>query len=150
MKAFRPILAIVAIVTQTSLSALPTAASEPAVPPSVEVLRDWYKLALALVRHTPTYSPPVAARTFAYLGVTAFEATASGDDKLLSLAGQLNGLEPTPRRVAGDIYDEAAILDASLSFIVGNLFGNTGPTGQRAMAALDDKLHAQIFGGSAG
>ena len=137
-------LAIVAVVALTSLSALSAAAAVPAVPPSVEVLRDWYKLALALVRHTPTYSPPVAARTFAYLGATAFEATASGDDKLLSLAGQLNGLKPTPQRVAGETYDEAAVLDAALSSAVGNLFSNTGPTGQRAMAALEDKLHTQI------
>ena len=144
MKAFRSMLAIVAVVALMVLSALSATAAEPGVPPSVEVLRDWYKLALALVRHTPTYSPPVAARTFAYLGATAFEATASGDDKLLSLAGQLNGLKPTPQRVAGETYDEATVLDAALSAAVGNLFGNTGPTGQRAMAALEDKLHAQV------
>ena len=137
-------LATVAVVALTSLSALSATATEPGVPSSVEVLSDWYKLALALVRHTPTYSPPVAARTFAYLGATAFEATATGDDKLLSLAGQLNGLKPTPQRIAGKTYDEAAIIDAALSSAVGNLFGNTGPIGQRAMAALEDKLHTQI------
>ena len=69
MKAFRLLLAIVALVAAMGLGALSATAAEPDVPPSVEVLRDWYKLALALVRHTPTYSPPVAARTFAYLGV---------------------------------------------------------------------------------
>ena len=57
-----------------------------------QVLRTWYKLVLELVRHTPTYSPPVASRAFAYLGVTAFEAAASGSGELQSLAGQLNGL----------------------------------------------------------
>ena len=41
---------------------------------AVEVLDTWYRLVLELVRHTPTYSPPVASRAFAYLGVTAFEA----------------------------------------------------------------------------
>ena len=144
MKAFRFLLAIVALVALIGLGALSATAGEPSVPPSVEVLRDWYKLALALVRHTPTYSPPVAARTFAYLGVTAFEATASGDDELLSLAGQLNGLKPTPQRAPGETYDEAMVLDAALAAVVGNLFSNTGPTGQRAMAALADKLHAEV------
>ena len=47
---------------------------------------------LELVRHTPTYSPPVASRSFAYLGVTAFEAVATGSSEMQSLAGQLNGL----------------------------------------------------------
>ncbi len=33
-----------------------------------EVLHTWYDLGLELVWHTPTYSPPVASRSFAYLG----------------------------------------------------------------------------------
>ena len=56
---------------------------------------------LELVRHTPTYSPPVASRAFAYLGVTAFEAVATGSDELQSLAGQLNGLQAAPHARAG-------------------------------------------------
>jgi hypothetical protein len=97
-----------------------------------------------LVRHTPTYSPPVASRSLAYLGVTAFEAAASGNGELQSLAGQLNGLRAFPPREAGQTYDEALVLDAALSFAVQNLFSNTGPTGQRAIAALQEKLHRQI------
>jgi hypothetical protein len=31
-------------------------------PPAVAVLDTWYRLALELVRHMPTYSPPVASR----------------------------------------------------------------------------------------
>src|SRR5271165_3691574 len=135
--------AIFAVVSAIALG-VSAAAAEPGVPPSVEVLRDWYKLTLALVRHTPTYSPPVAARTFAYLGVAAFEATASGEAGLQTLAGQLNGLKPLPQRAAGEAYDEAMVLDAALAAVVGNLFGNTGPTGQRAMAALEDKLHVEV------
>ena len=40
------------------------------------VLHGWYGLMLNLIRHTPTYTPPVASRTLGYVGVTAFEATA--------------------------------------------------------------------------
>lgn len=66
-----------------------------------DVLRTRYELILELVRHTPTYSPPVASRAFGYVGVTAYEAVASGEAGLRSLAGQLNGLQPPPpgRRV---------------------------------------------------
>ena len=54
-------------------------AAEAARPAPQEVLASWYGLILELVRHTPTYSPPVASRSLAYLGVAAFEAAASGE-----------------------------------------------------------------------
>ena len=57
-----------------------------------EVLFGWYDLVLELVRHTPTYSPPVAARAFAYVGVISHEAQAALDPRARTLAGQLNGL----------------------------------------------------------
>lgn len=112
-----------------------------------DLLRGWYGLILELVRHTPTYSPPVASRSFAYLGVTAFETVASGSDELQSLAGQLNGLQAVPQREAGRAYDEAVAVQAAMAFAARNFFENTGPTGQRAMAALEKKLRAQVSAG---
>ena len=82
--------AIGAAILFALVSAPATAAERPG---AQEALLNWYRLVLELVRHTPTYSPPVASRAFAYLGVTAFEAVASGSDELQSLAGQLNGLD---------------------------------------------------------
>ena len=46
-------------------------------PTPAAVLSQRYRLVLDLVRHTATYSPPVAARAFAYFGIIAYEATAS-------------------------------------------------------------------------
>lgn len=106
----------------------------------------WYSLALKLVRHTPTYSPPVASRSFAYLGITAFEAVASGTDKLQSLAGQVNGLRPVPQRAAGQVYDEGVVLNAALAAAVRELFLNTGPTGQRVIDLYDAKLRVAAAG----
>ena len=114
---------------------------------SEAVMQNWYHLVLELVRHTPTYTPPVASRAFAYLGVTAFEAEAGGPGPLQSLAGQLNGLAPTPARMAGEAYDDAVILDAALAFSAQNFFSNTGPTGQRALAALKKKSSAEVTAG---
>lgn len=116
-------------------------------PATVEVLRSWYKLSLALVRHTPTYTPPVASRSLAYIGITTFEAAASGGAGLRTLAGQLNGLQHVPKREPGQTYDEALVMDAALSDVVQNLFSNTGPTGQRALAAEDAKLRAEVVAG---
>jgi hypothetical protein len=131
----------------TLLAAAPAQASPSSGGRSAEVLDTWYRLILELVRHTPTYSPPVAARAFAYTGVAVFEAVASGEPTLVSLAGQLNGLEPLPVRETGVYYDEAVILQAALARAAHGFFGNTGPTGQRAMTALGTRLAARAAEG---
>ena len=113
------------------------------------VLLQWYRLVLELVRHTPTYSPPVAARAFAYLGVTGYEVMAAGRPELASLAGQLNGLQAAPGRTAGE-YDEAVVMHAALAQSVRNFFGNTGPSGQQAMDRMDASLSEQIAAGLSG
>jgi membrane-associated phospholipid phosphatase len=108
-------------------------------------LDGWYRLVLELVRHTPTYSPPVAARAFGYLGVTAWEATAATDPALQSLAGQLNALTlPAPPDAS---LDPALTLNAALAAAVPVLFANTGPTGQRAMSAMADRLDSRAAEG---
>ena len=104
---------------------------------SREVLLTWHKLILELVRHTATYMPPVAARGFAYIGVTAHEALASGNPALHSLAGQLTDLSPLPTRGEG-AFDEPCVLHAALNAAVLALFANTGPTGQRAMEKMGE------------
>ena len=108
------------------------------------VLGTWYKLLLELIRHTATYSPPVAARAFAYLGITVFEALATGNPALRSLAGQVRDLPPLPARDTG-AHDEACVLEAALAHAMAAHFGNTGPTGQRAMQAMSAKM-AEVAG----
>ncbi len=112
-----------------------------------EVLHTWYNLGLELVWHTPTYSPPVASRSFAYLGVAAFEAVATGSDELQSLAGQLHGLKPGPQREAGKTYDDAVVVQATMAFAVQHFFENTGPSGQNAMVKLEAKLRDKVSAG---
>lgn len=112
-----------------------------------DVVVGWNRLILELVRHTPTYSPPVASRAFAYLGVTAYETVASGDDSFATLAGQLNALEPLPRREPDAAYDEAILLHAAMSFGANAFFGNTGPTGQRAMDTMDSRTATMLAEG---
>ena len=68
------------------------ACAEDTVPEDVggQILRQWYKVVLRLVRHTATYSPPVASRAFAYFGVAAYQAVASGSTSLVSLVPALH------------------------------------------------------------
>ena len=114
-----------------------------------QVILNWNQMVLQLTRHTATYSPPVASRTYAYLGVAAYEAIASGSDKLQTLAGQLNGLTLVPQREGGTTYDNAVVLEATMSAVIHQMFDNTGPTGQRAFDALQTKLGKQTADGVA-
>ncbi len=113
----------------------------PVAPKANTVLTTWYRLVLELVRHTATYSPPVASRAFAYLGVTSYEALAALDPWMTSLAGQVTGLAAGPKPGAGP-HDAAAVLHAALTRASGFFFENTGPTGQRAMVALNRQISA--------
>ncbi len=110
------------------------------------VMLQWYKLVMELVRHTATYTPPVASRAFAYLGVTGYEVMASGRPEMADLAGQLNGLEAVPARGAGE-YDEAVIMQAAMTQSVRDFFFNTGPSGQQAMDRMEESLTKQVTKG---
>ena len=112
-----------------------------------QVLATWYKLALELVRHTPTMTPPVASRALAYCSTACFEALVTGDPALKSLSGQLHGLGPLPDRAPGQGYDTAVILNAVLDPLVHAFFSHTGPTGQHAMQTLTGRLSEQAAAG---
>ena len=116
-------------------------------PSAGEILRNWYYLMNELVRHTATYSPPVASRNFGYIGVTVFEAAVGGSDKLVSLVGQLDGLSSVPARQDGAQYDEQVIINAALSDAIIDYFGNTGPTGQRSIKLAQEKWRALAVDG---
>ena len=118
-------------------------------PSGGEILRDWYYLMNELVRHTATYSPPVAARNFGYIGVTVFEASVGGSDKLVSLVGQLQDLKSVPQRAPDLQYDEQVIINAALADAIIYYFGNTGPTGLRSIKIAQTKWRERVVEGVA-
>jgi membrane-associated phospholipid phosphatase len=119
--------------------------AQAAAPDTAALLMQWYRLVLQLVRHTPTYSPPVASRAFAYLGVAAYECMMVGHPGYQSLAGQLRDLKkppPTDDRK----FDAAHMLHGCMAAAVAYFFSNTGPIGQRAIKAMARKLSASLSG----
>lgn len=132
--------AVVVLAAAFGLVAPAHAAAQPG-----DVLRGWYDMVLSLTRHTATMTPPVASRAYGYVGVTAYEAVASGSTRLQTLAGQLNGLSALPSREPGAAYDEAVVLDAALHTVIADLFRHTGPMGHRAL----DGLEARLMGAAA-
>ena len=120
----------------------PDVASAAVRPSQQDVLQGWYGLVLELVRHTATYSPPVASRAFAYLGIIAYEAVASGSATLQSLESQLHDLKPLPQPAAK--LNAANVLHAALQSAAETLFRHTGPSGQRALKAMSRKLETDL------
>jgi membrane-associated phospholipid phosphatase len=121
-----------------ALALAPRVAMAAPAPRADRVLVDWYRMVLELVRHTATYSPPVASRSFALIGIIAHEAMAATTRGLRSLAVQLTDLTAVP--VAAGDHDGACVLHGALTAAVRHLFQNTGPTGQRAMDAMGAAL----------
>ncbi|NBZ87057.1 vanadium-dependent haloperoxidase [Stagnihabitans tardus] len=113
------------------------------------VLNNWYKLGLELVRHTATMTPPVASRALALMGIGAYEALVPEGRGLVSLAGQLNGLQTLPDRAPGQGYDTAVVMNGVLETLVQALFQNTGPTGQHATQVMTAKMAEQAAEGVA-
>jgi hypothetical protein len=116
-------------------------------PSATDVLQRWYDLTLELVRHTATYSPPVASRAFAYLGITAFECVATLGGGLQTLSGQLPALQQPSLRTIDKNTDLANALHGALQLAISELFSNTGPTGQRAIRAVGAKLDKALTPG---
>lgn len=50
------------------------------------------------------FSPPVASRIYAYISIAGYEAIIHQDPAFVSLAGQVNGLAPSPQPEAGKEY----------------------------------------------
>ena len=105
-----------------------------------EVATAWFELALDLVRTTPGYSPPVAARAFGYAGVTLYEALVPGMEGYRSLLG---GMPAAGRNAA---YDWAAVANFSLAAILRSLF----PTAPAASLVAVEELEARLAERSGG
>lgn len=61
------------------------------------------------------FSPPVASRIYAYTCIAGYEALVPFHNELVSLAEQVNGLEPLPQPEAGKEYSDAlACVQATL------------------------------------
>jgi len=104
-----------------------------------QVATDWFDLYLDLVKTTPGFTPPVAARAFGYAGVALYEAVSPGFPEYKSLLGQLNGLDVLPQPAAKQTFDWPTTANAALASITRDLFANTTPENLAAIQALEEQ-----------
>lgn len=89
---------------------------------SAEVATSWADLQLKLTKETAGYTPPVAARAYAYGGLTMYEALVGGLTNNQSLAGQLSSLTTLPKSETAKVYNWALSANAAEATILRALY----------------------------
>ena len=101
-----------------------TAAAQPrdATQYSANVAIDWMQLNLQLAQQTPGFSPPIAARAYAYVSLALYEAVVSGMPAHQSLAGQLNELDSLPAAQPDETLHWPTVANAALAAMTRMMF----------------------------
>jgi hypothetical protein len=100
-----------------------------------DVLLGWIDTVYGQVR-AERFSPPSAARAYAYLGVTAYEAVVGGMPQHLSLESQLNGLAGLPAASQSQRYDWPTAANAALAITMNNAFADRTQAARDVIAAF--------------
>ena len=120
--------------------AAPNTAARPAGAYSAAVATEWFQLALLLTQQTPGFSPPVASRALAYLGLALYESVVPGMPQQQSLAGQLNELSSLPWAQPDEPLHWPTVANASLATMTRMMF----PTASAENRARIDLLERSL------
>jgi hypothetical protein len=96
---------------------------------------EWFELYEVLVRETPGFSAPVAARAYAYGALVLYEALVFAMPERRSWAGTLAGLEALPRAEPGS--PPLLVANAALAHATRALFSNVRAKNALRIAALE-------------
>ncbi|AWV98122.1 phosphoesterase [Arcticibacterium luteifluviistationis] len=106
---------------------------------SSTILNEYAGLQLELIKATPGYEAPVAARTMAYLALAAYESAVPGISGKQSLAGQLEGFDNIPEIEKNQEYNWPIAVNASQHTLMKNLYGTTSDVNKTKMDDLKKK-----------
>jgi membrane-associated phospholipid phosphatase len=115
---------------------------------SANVAIDWLELNLLLAQQTPGFSPPVAARAFAYVGLALYESVVPGMPAHRSLAGQLNELESLPAAQPDEVLHWPTVANASMAAMTRMMFPTASAENKQRIDLLERNLplkYAQEF-----
>jgi hypothetical protein len=120
---------------------LSAACAESTPPADPQFVSEWMRHYYGLIR-AERISPPVASRVLAYAAVALYEGLASASPGLVSLAGQLNGLDSLPRPDRKKRYDPILVALSAERAVLDSLFVEGMPATRAALAILADSLEA--------
>ena len=128
------------------------AAPRPAQQFSAAVATDWFSLALQLTQQTPGFSPPVASRAFAYLGLALYESVVPGMPEATSLAGQLNELSSLPWAQPDEVLHWPTVANAAMATMTRMMWSNASAENKARIDLLERNMalkYSQDFDPSA-
>ncbi len=116
------------------------AAQKPAAQFSSGVATEWFSLALLLTQQTPGFSPPVASRALAYVGLALYESVVPGMPQYQSLAGQLNELSSLPWAQPDEPLHWPTVANASMAAMTRMMFSNASTENKARIDLLERSL----------
>ncbi|MEZ0608679.1 vanadium-dependent haloperoxidase [Fibrella sp. WM1] len=111
---------------------------------SNEVALQWSNMHLRLVRNSPGFTPPVAARTFGYAGLAMYEAVVPGMPNNVSMVRQLQGLTALPQTTPNQTYNWALSANAAQAEVLRGLFANATAVYKTRVDSLEQALFNQF------
>lgn len=111
---------------------------------NADIATRWTDLQLILIKSTPGYAPPVAARTLAYTSLALYESTVYGMPDNQSLVGQLNGLTSLPKPDLSKEYNWGIAANAAISTLIVEMYATTNDDNKRAIDSLRRNIESPI------
>ncbi|MCA0230791.1 MAG: phosphatase PAP2 family protein [Bacteroidetes bacterium] len=108
-----------------------------------KVVLKWGELFLELDRYAPGYRPPVAARAFAYIGLSAYETVVSGTKEYQSLAPYYSGIT-IPKAEAGKSYHWPTAVNASYQSMMLKFFPHVSTDQKAKITQLGETLFKEF------
>ena len=133
----RASVAMLSALTVCAAQAQAPATPRPAQQYSAAVAIDWFSLALQLTQQTPGFSPPVAARAFAYLGLALYESVLPGMPEYASLAGQLNELSSLPWAQPDEVLHWPTVANAAMATMTRMMWSNASAENKARIDLLE-------------
>lgn len=111
---------------------------------NADIATRWTDLQLKLIKSTPGYAPPVAARTLGYTSLALYETVVHGMPKNQSLVGQLNGLTSLPKPDLSKEYNWGIAANAALSTLIVEMYATTNDANKSAIDSLRRNIESVI------
>ena len=108
------------------------------------IATQWTDLQLKLIKSTPGYAPPVAARTLAYTSLALYESVVYGMKNNQSLAGQINGLTTLPKFDATKQYSWGLAANSALATLIIELYATTNDANKAAIDSLRRNIESNL------
>jgi hypothetical protein len=113
---------------------------------NANVANAWFTLTLKLAKETPGFTAPVAARAFAYTGLTLYESVVGGMPEYHSLQGNINNFLPdsAPEPANSTEYHWGVCANRALAYITSNLFKNASVENLAKIKNLEAEYEAEF------